>query len=224
MVGNRTHVATHFDEASNVAVVVAGRRRFTLFSPKQVGNLYVGPFHFTIAGPPFSMVDLEDRDLERYPKFADALGHGLVADLDPGDALFIPPIWWHSVKAIAAFNVMVNYWWAEAHALSPMSALSHAVLAIRGLAPAQLGMASLVRALCIRRQGAERRRSPASACPGRARAAVRTTKCPVYGTDRRRPKSAANACGAQTRLKRIVSEGAVRMTQPASSALLQISR
>ncbi|MEG8017014.1 cupin-like domain-containing protein [Sphingomonas sp. LR55] len=136
-VGNRTHVATHFDEASNVAVVVAGRRRFTLFPPEQVGNLYVGPFHFTIAGPPVSMVDLENPDLERYPKFADAMRHGLVADLDPGDALFIPPIWWHSVKATAGFNVMVNYWWAEPHALSPMGALSHAVLAIRDLAPAQ---------------------------------------------------------------------------------------
>jgi len=136
-VGNRTHVSTHFDEASNVAVVVSGRRRFTLFPPEQVSNLYVGPFHHTIAGPPVSMVDIENPDFERYPKFAEALAHGLVADLDPGDALFIPPIWWHNVKATAAFNVMVNYWWGEPHAISPMGALNHAILAMRDLAPAQ---------------------------------------------------------------------------------------
>ncbi|RZL85707.1 MAG: cupin-like domain-containing protein [Sphingomonas sp.] len=136
-VGNRTHVSTHFDEASNVAVVVAGRRRFTLFPPEQVGNLYVGPFHHTIAGPPVSMVDVENPDLERYPKYAEAIPHGVVADLDPGDALFIPPFWWHNVKASAAFNVMVNYWWGEPHAISPMGALSHAILAIRDLPPAQ---------------------------------------------------------------------------------------
>jgi hypothetical protein len=136
-VGNRTHVSTHFDEASNIAVVVAGGRRFTLFPPEQVSNLYVGPFHFTIAGPPVSMVDIENPDLERYPRFQEAVAHGLVADLEPGDALFIPPIWWHNVKATSAFNVMVNYWWSEPHAISPMGALNHTILAIRDLPPAQ---------------------------------------------------------------------------------------
>lgn len=135
-IGNKTHVATHFDEASNVAVIVAGKRRFTLFPPEQLENLYIGPLHFTIAGPPVSMVDLDKPDLERYPKFAEAIRHGLVADLEPGDALFIPPIWWHSVKATADFNVMVNYWWDEPHAVSPLGALSHAILAIRDLPPA----------------------------------------------------------------------------------------
>lgn len=132
-IGNRTHVATHFDEASNVAVVVAGRRRFTLFPPEQLENLYVGPLHFTIAGPPVSMVDLDKPDLERYPRFAEARRHALVADLEPGDALFIPPIWWHSVKATSCFNVLVNYWWGEPHAVSPLGALTHAILALRDL-------------------------------------------------------------------------------------------
>ncbi|MGN6124094.1 MAG: cupin-like domain-containing protein [Sphingomonas oligoaromativorans] len=136
-IGNRTRVATHFDETSNVAVVVSGQRRFTLFPPEQLDNLYVGPLHFTIAGPPVSMVDLENPDFERYPKFADALPHGLIADLEPGDALFIPPIWWHSVKALGRFNILVNYWWGERHAVSPLAALTHAILAVRDLPPAQ---------------------------------------------------------------------------------------
>lgn len=136
-IGNATHVATHFDETSNVAVVVSGKRRFTLFPPEQLENLYVGPLHFTIAGPPVSMVDLDTPDLERYPRFAEASRHALVAELEPGDALFIPPIWWHSVKATSAFNLMVNYWWSEPHAVSPLGALTHAILALRDLPPAQ---------------------------------------------------------------------------------------
>ncbi|MGN6374095.1 MAG: cupin-like domain-containing protein [Sphingomonas sp.] len=132
-IGNATHVSTHFDEASNIAVVVAGRRRFTLFPPQQFENLYVGPLHFTIAGPPVSMVDIDDPDLDRFPRYAEAAKHALVADLEPGDAIYIPPIWWHNVKATASFNVMVNFWWEAADAVSGIDALMRSVLAIRDL-------------------------------------------------------------------------------------------
>jgi hypothetical protein len=132
-IGNATHVSTHFDETSNVAVVVAGRRRFTLFPPEQLGNLYVGPFHFTIAGPPVSMVDLDHPDLDRYPRFAEAMNHAQSAVLEPGDAIYIPPIWWHNVKALSAFNVMANFWWEPPLSQSPLAALLHAIMAVRDL-------------------------------------------------------------------------------------------
>lgn len=132
-IGNATHVSTHFDEASNIAVVVAGRRRFTLFPPDQFENLYVGPLHYTIAGPPVSMVDLDHPDLRRYPRFSEAIKHGQTADLEPGDALYIPPLWWHDVKAASAFNVMVNYWWEPSGAASALDALMRSVVAIRDL-------------------------------------------------------------------------------------------
>ncbi|WP_267383048.1 MULTISPECIES: cupin-like domain-containing protein [unclassified Sphingomonas] len=132
-VGNRTDVATHFDEASNIAVVVAGRRRFTLFPPEQADNLYVGPLHLTIAGPPVSMVDCERPDLDAYPRFAEAQRHALVAELGPGDAIYIPPIWWHDVRALAPFNVMVNHWWEDADAVSPLDAFKRTLRAVRDL-------------------------------------------------------------------------------------------
>jgi hypothetical protein len=135
-IGNESHVATHFDESSNLMVVVAGRRRVTLFPPEQVDNLYVGPLHLTIAGPPVSMVDVANPDLERYPRYAEASRHALHADLAPGDALYIPPIWWHAVHAQGSLNVMVNHWWAEADSQSALAAMIATLRAVRDLPPA----------------------------------------------------------------------------------------
>ena len=53
--------------------VVAGRRRFTVFPPEQLPNLYAGPFELTPAGTPVSMVDPHTPDLERFPRYAEAL-------------------------------------------------------------------------------------------------------------------------------------------------------
>lgn len=133
--GNAVTVQTHYDMADNIAVVVAGRRRFTLFPPEQTANLYVGPLDFTLAGQPISMVRLEAPDLDRYPRFADAAPHGLSAELGPGDALYIPTAWWHHVRSLDALNVLVNYWWRDLppEAGSPFEVLVHGLLAVRHL-------------------------------------------------------------------------------------------
>jgi hypothetical protein len=136
-VGNATTVAPHFDQSRNVAVVVAGRRRFTLFPPDQLPNLYVGPLDFTMAGQPASMVDPAAPDLARFPRFAEALAHARTALLEPGDAIFLPPLWWHQVEASGPFNVLVNYWWGEPAEGSPFTALVHALLAVRDLPQAE---------------------------------------------------------------------------------------
>lgn len=134
-IGNAVTVQTHFDLNDNIACVVAGRRRFTLFPPDQIANLYVGPFDFTLSGPPVSMVSLHQPDLEQYPRFQQALEAAMVAELEPGDALFIPYFWWHHVQSLAPFNVLVNYWWNSARSsyATPFDALLHSVLAIREL-------------------------------------------------------------------------------------------
>lgn len=132
-IGNQVTAQTHFDLKDNIACVVAGRRRFTLFPPDQLPNLYVGPFDFTLSGPPVSMVSLYEPDFERYPKFREALAHAQTAELGPGDALFIPYFWWHHVQSLERFNVLVNYWWntARGFGASPLDCLLHAVLALR---------------------------------------------------------------------------------------------
>lgn len=134
-IGNSSRIAPHFDESDNVACVVSGRRRFTLFPTEQVENLYVGPLERTVAGQPTSMVDLAAPDFERFPKFREALKHALTAELGPGDAIYIPSLWWHGVEATGPLNVLVNYWWngQPPDAESPLHALGHGLLAISPL-------------------------------------------------------------------------------------------
>ncbi|MFL6618138.1 MAG: cupin-like domain-containing protein [Povalibacter sp.] len=133
-IGNATTVQTHFDLSRNLACVAAGRRRFTLFPPNQLPNLYVGPFDFTVSGPPVSMVSVRNPDFARYPRFREALANAQVAELNAGDAIYIPFAWWHNVEALEAFNVLINYWWNDTPAFSsPFDSMLHAVLAIRDL-------------------------------------------------------------------------------------------
>ncbi|MFT7287466.1 MAG: hypothetical protein ACI87W_001580, partial [Halieaceae bacterium] len=113
-IGNRTRVAPHYDSMENLACVVAGRRRFTVFPPEQIANLYVGPLDLTPAGQAISLVDLNNPDFERFPRFAEALASARTVELDPGDAIYIPSIWWHAVEGLDNFNILVNHWWQEA--------------------------------------------------------------------------------------------------------------
>lgn len=134
-IGNRVTIAAHYDSAENVACVVAGRRRFTLFPPEQVGNLYPGPFELTPAGPIVSMVDFDRPDHDRYPRFRIALKSAVTVDLEAGDAIYIPYLWWHHVRSLDPFNMLVNYWWnPESPATGePLDAMLHAMLAIKTL-------------------------------------------------------------------------------------------
>lgn len=118
-IGNAIVTPAHYDNSENIACVVAGRRRFTLFPPEQIHNLHVGPFDFAPAGPAISLVDFAHPDFARFPRFRIALEHALRADLNAGDALYIPTRWWHHVVSLDVCNVLVNYWWTADSARSP---------------------------------------------------------------------------------------------------------
>lgn len=134
-IGTRSRIAAHNDTPDNLACVAVGRRRFTIFPRDQFANLYLGPVDNTPAGRTISMVDFHDPDLAAHPRFADALAHAQVAELEAGDAVFIPSLWWHHVEGRDDFNVLVNYWWRDTPRWlgQPQDAMLHAMLAIRDL-------------------------------------------------------------------------------------------
>ena len=134
-IGTRTRIAAHNDVPHNLAVCAVGQRRFTLFPRDQFRNLYLGPVDNTPAGRAVSMVDFHAPDLDRHPRFAEALATAQVAELEAGDAVFIPALWWHHVEGTADFNVLVNYWWRDAPRWlgQPQEALNHAMMTIRDL-------------------------------------------------------------------------------------------
>jgi hypothetical protein len=132
-IGNRTVAAAHYDMSNNIACCVAGRRRFTLFPPEQVANLYPGPLEPTPGGQVVSLVDIRAPDFERFPRFREAQAAAQTAELEPGDVLVYPALWWHQVEALDAFNVLVNYWWNPSPAFidTPQTTLLHALLSLR---------------------------------------------------------------------------------------------
>ena len=134
--GGAVKTQTHNDRDHNLACVIAGRRRFLLFPPDQVANLYIGPLDNP---PPLSLVDPEDPDFDRFPRFHDALTVARVATLDPGDAIFIPRYWWHHVASLDPYNAMVNYWWGDAATgvEKPNNVFLAALLALRDLPPGE---------------------------------------------------------------------------------------
>lgn len=132
-IGNRTIASCHYDAPNNLACCAVGRRRFTMFPPEQIVNLYPGPLEPTPGGQVVSLVDFSEPDFERFPRFQEALDAGQSVDVVPGDAVFIPSLWWHHVEALSPFNTLVNYWWSTSPKFipSPMNALYHALWALR---------------------------------------------------------------------------------------------
>ena len=53
--GTAANISSHYDTFDNLACVIAGRRRFTLYAPELIGRLYVGPLDNTMSGPPVSL-------------------------------------------------------------------------------------------------------------------------------------------------------------------------
>ncbi len=116
--------------------------------PSEIANLYVGPLDYAPTGAPMSLVRLHHPDFERFPKFRSALAAAVSAELSPGDALFIPPLWWHNVESLEPLNVLVNYWWHASGARlgsdSGYDSLRLGILNIRGLpAPARAAWRAL---------------------------------------------------------------------------------
>lgn len=130
--GNRSRIPCHYDAYDNLACVVAGRRRFTLYPPEAIGDLYIGPVDRTLSGQPVSMAAGHSGKADRFPRFAQAENKAIVLDLSPGEALYLPKLWWHQVEALDDVSLLVNYWWDgfPAGSDSPYAAMLLAMITI----------------------------------------------------------------------------------------------
>lgn len=98
----------HWDSYENFLAQVHGSKRAILLAPEAAKVLYVESSAGAAASQGnVSPVNVEKPDLTRFPEFARA--QPLVADLSPGDALFIPQGWWHQLRALSP-SVSVNFW------------------------------------------------------------------------------------------------------------------
>lgn len=134
-IGGQATVAAHYDPSENIACCIAGKRRFTLFPPEQITNLYIGPWELTPAGAAISMVNFDQPDYTQHPRFKLAEQAALQTELAPGDAIYIPYLWWHHVSSLEPVNALVNYWWGSANEMmgDPRDALLHAMMTMRAL-------------------------------------------------------------------------------------------
>ncbi|NJC34122.1 hypothetical protein GGR88_001596 [Sphingomonas jejuensis] len=138
-IGHASQVACHYDVLDNVACVAAGRRRFTLYPPEAIRDLYVGPIDHTMAGQPVSLAADSAPGDERYPRFERVRDRAMVVELGPGDAIYIPKLWWHKVEALEPLNVLANFWWDgfAAGPDQPYAAMLLAMIAIAERPPAE---------------------------------------------------------------------------------------
>ena len=109
-IGSGGHVVNlHFDPTHNLIAMLAGRKRVTLVPPDNMGNMYPAPLDCRLGDAIGSQVKLLDPDRTRHPRAAEELDKALVAEIGPGDVLYIPPMWWHHVESFG-LNVMINKW------------------------------------------------------------------------------------------------------------------
>ncbi len=138
--GTAANISSHYDTFDNLACVIAGRRRFTLYAPDLIGKLYVGPIDNTLAGAPVSLAASAPAGSDKqYPLFEAIRDQALRADLEAGDALYLPKLWWHQVESTAPLNGLINYWWDafSSGPDAPYTSLLFALITISERPPAE---------------------------------------------------------------------------------------
>ena len=85
--------------------MILGKKVFKLFDPYTNEKCFRrkriwGKFHQ-------SVVDIDNPDLEKHPEFKDA--KILEIELNPGEMLFIPKLWWHHVTTTEP-AIAINFW------------------------------------------------------------------------------------------------------------------
>uniref|UniRef100_A0A6B2LB82 JmjC domain-containing protein n=1 Tax=Arcella intermedia TaxID=1963864 RepID=A0A6B2LB82_9EUKA len=97
----RIRVWTHYDVMDNILCQVTGDKEITLWPPSDVPYLYV-------VGSTSSVLDIENPDLLKFPKFQYA--SPMKGVLKPGDVLFLPSLWFHNTITQTP-SISINIFW-----------------------------------------------------------------------------------------------------------------
>lgn len=95
----------HYDYYHNVIAQIRGEKIIDLYAPCNFSLLTPYPFYWPAHHISRTDVDTTSRVLQKHKKAT-----VLQLTLTPGQALYIPPFWWHRVKG-QGINQTVNYWW-----------------------------------------------------------------------------------------------------------------
>jgi len=114
-----TYTPLHRDPNPNLFVQLAGRKVVRLYEPR-AGNAVFSKVQEAIGGSASAtmrgeeMMQGQEKELleeEVWSDSEDTIGGAWQAELEAGDALFIPKGWWHSVKGLGdGINGSVNWW------------------------------------------------------------------------------------------------------------------
>ena len=97
---------THYDILDNILLQIHGTKSVTLFSPEDVPYLYLEGDKSKVHDIDASIEELKIE----FPLFLKATRYQ--CELHSGDALFIPSLWFHNVKA-NDFSISVNFFWKD---------------------------------------------------------------------------------------------------------------
>ncbi|KAK7747004.1 tRNA methyltransferase ppm2 [Diatrype stigma] len=90
----------HYDVMANVYCQIVGSKRLVLFPPSDVTHLSFAP------GASSSSIDVFSALESSSPAVAQTHPHEAI--LNPGDILFLPPLWLHTAMPLTALGVAVN--------------------------------------------------------------------------------------------------------------------
>ena len=93
----------HHDPYHNIFCQVYGFKQFILYNP--TAKMHPHSSHLLSNT---SQIDLENPNApELFPSLVEEVG--LVAELSPGDVLYMPPKWWHHVRSLST-SISVSFW------------------------------------------------------------------------------------------------------------------
>ena len=106
-----TQLWTHFDVMDNLLAQLTGSKRVVMWPPNEDENLYV-------EGSSSRVADIDAWNDDDFPRFRKTMGSRLECELQPGDVLYIPALWFHNVTSIG-FSVALNVFWRSHHVGGP---------------------------------------------------------------------------------------------------------